>query len=95
MICKCSNFSFIGQIDYLGQDSFENIQKKIDETMSTEVQSSTPVTTSSPFTPKTAGTAAEVKPKPVIAVASKTTAVKAPAPKVSSGISVSLSSKKK
>ncbi|XP_045200200.2 glycogenin-2-like isoform X2 [Mercenaria mercenaria] len=50
-----------GQIDYLGQDSFENIQKKIDETLNTSEPAPTPVTMASPFTPKSATNS---KPRP-------------------------------
>lgn len=46
---SCSHCIFTGQIDYLGQDSFENIQKKIDETLTSKTASAIP--TSSPFAP--------------------------------------------
>ena len=40
---------FSGQIDYLGQDSFENIQKKIEQTLNSEAPTN-PIPTS-PFPP--------------------------------------------
>lgn len=72
-----------GQIDYLGQDSFENIRRKIDETLNSEAAPVMPPITS-PFVPKTApvssgvasSSVAEPEKKPVTITATS----KQPAP---------------